>query len=290
MTALFVGHNCTDITIVSDVMPTGNNKAEGSDYAFGVGGNAAVASFTAAKLGVRTDFVTQVANDRLGDIFLKRAAKLGIRIYPLTVKRSSIGLAMPNGKHRAIVSCKDSEILSSYPLINVKDYRVVHYDGYFDDYTVDIVKNAHEAGVLTSLDGGRMRAVTEELLPLTHVGVMSEDFAEELGKTPGETLKYLAEKGVGLPAVTLGDEGLVYLENGIEKHIKAFPVANVIDSTGAGDIFHGAYVASYLNGYGSTWEEHFKFAAAASALSVQVLGAENSIPHLKDIQQLLTNF
>ena len=58
----------------------------------------------------------------------------------------------------------------------------------------------------------------------------------------------------------------------------AVPQDEVVDTNGAGDIFHGAYVYSYLSDPGKPWESHFRFARAASAHSVRYLGIENSLP------------
>ena len=63
----------------------------------------------------------------------------------------------------------------------------------------------------------------------------------------------------------------------------AVPKDEVIDTNGAGDIFHGAYVYSYLANPREPWEAHFRFARAASAHSVRYLGIEHSLPTLADI-------
>lgn len=289
MTALFIGHNYTDITFLTDHIPTGDEKTIGEDFSFGVGGNAVVAAFTAATMGTRTDLLTQVAPDRLGDVFLQRAAKMGIRIYPIPVKRSSASLILPNGTKRAIVRCRDTDYLLEMPSVDLNGYSVIHYDGHLGEVPLKLAKEAFEKQILTSLDGGNVREHTEEILPFTNIAVVSEDFAKTLGKNAGETLKYLANKGVGLPAITLGAEGVLFIDGGIEHHLPALPIPEeqVIDSTGAGDVFHGAYITSYLQGFGNTWEDHFKFARAASALSVQKLGAEAGIPTLEDVKKLL---
>jgi sulfofructose kinase len=63
----------------------------------------------------------------------------------------------------------------------------------------------------------------------------------------------------------------------------AVPADEVIDTNGAGDIFHGAYVFSYLNAPEKPWETHFRFARAASAHSVRYLGIEHSLPTRADV-------
>ena len=68
------------------------------------------------------------------------------------------------------------------------------------------------------------------------------------------------------------------------------PDDKVIDTNGAGDVFHGAYVYSYLTDPDAGWEQHFKFARAASAYSIQHLGNEASLPTLAQINETQARF
>jgi sugar/nucleoside kinase (ribokinase family) len=72
----------------------------------------------------------------------------------------------------------------------------------------------------------------------------------------------------------------------------AFPVppARVIDTNGAGDVFHGAYVYSYLTNPGKSWSDHFEFARAASTYKIQRLGNEAGLPTLSDIDAIRQEF
>jgi sugar/nucleoside kinase (ribokinase family) len=64
----------------------------------------------------------------------------------------------------------------------------------------------------------------------------------------------------------------------------------VIDTNGAGDVFHGAYIYSYLAHPGKGWRDHFEFARAASAFKIQRLGNEAGLPTLADIDSLKQEF
>src|SRR6185295_19089252 len=100
---------------------------------------------------------------------------------------------------------------------------------------------------------------------------------------PGEMLRYLRSRGCKIGGVTLGSQGLIwYDENGQDRVMPALhvPAEKVIDTNGAGDIFHGAYVFSAITSPELPWEAHFHFARAASAYSVQYLGHEASLPTL----------
>jgi sugar/nucleoside kinase (ribokinase family) len=99
-------------------------------------------------------------------------------------------------------------------------------------------------------------------------------------------LDYLAARGCRVGGVTQGERGLVWFdETGERRHMPALavPPDRVIDTNGAGDIFHGAYVYSAIAHPDRSWAEHFDFARAASAHAVQHLGNEASLPSLADV-------
>ncbi|MDB5654618.1 MAG: sugar kinase, partial [Tardiphaga sp.] len=68
------------------------------------------------------------------------------------------------------------------------------------------------------------------------------------------------------------------------------PRARVLDTNGAGDVFHGAYVYSYLANPSQSWHEHFTFARAASTYKIQKLGNEAGLPTLSDIAAVKQEF
>lgn len=296
MKTLFIGHGYTDVTFVTDYIPTGDDKYVGQDYAFGIGGNAVVAGFTLARLGrnkgVGADMILPISEDWLSKIMLQKAAKAGISVYSRAVGRSSLSLILPNNEKRAIVRCRDLDYLEDFPKLDITDYKAIHLDGHQPDAALYYAKLAREKGVLTSLDGGSYdREGVDELLNYIDVAVVSERFCEQLKKSPEDTLPFLLAKGAKVAAVTLGTKGLIYQEAGDEtlSTLKAIPVPHekIIDSTGAGDIFHGAYLYSWTRKPTYSWRDHFLFARAASALSVQKLGAEASIPTRGEILALM---
>lgn len=288
MHTLFIGHSYIDVTFVTDTFPTGDDKALGRDYAFGIGGNAMVAAFTCAKLGIGPDLLIPIANDWLGDMMLQRCAKAGIRVHPRGIGKSSLSLVMPNNGKRAILRCRDMNFTEPFPRFSLSGCKALHLDGHQMEAARYYAEKCREKGILTSLDGGALRPGTEELLKHIDVAVVSTRFCEQLKATPEETLGWLQQFGVKVAGVTLGEDGIIYTVGPDRFHMPALPVPinQVVDSTGAGDIFHGAYIYHYLQNPHETWHAHFAFARAASALAIQHLGTEASIPALGDIEAL----
>jgi len=286
MEALFIGQTYIDVTFLLDRIPTGDEKMVAEDYAVSFGGNAVSAAFCCAKLGIVPELMTSLADDWLARMFLDMAAKYQISVHGRKVKESSLSFVMPNHGMRAIIRCRDDHYLHPVPPLDIGGCRALHLDGHQADAAIHYAKLCREKGILTSLDGGGLRSNTLELLEQIDVAICSERMCEQLKLTPQELCALLKEKGVRIGGVTLGARGLIwYDERGQVRQMPALsvPPPEVVDTNGAGDIFHGAYVYSYLQAPDKPWEAHFRFARAASAHSVRYLGIEHSLPTRADV-------
>ena len=119
MQALFIGQTYIDVTLLTDVMPTGDEKTVAKDYAVSFGGNAVTAAFACAKLGAIPDLLATVADDWLGRMFLDMAHAYGIAVHPRRVKRSSLSFVLPNDGKRAIIRARDNHFLETYPELDL---------------------------------------------------------------------------------------------------------------------------------------------------------------------------
>jgi sugar/nucleoside kinase (ribokinase family) len=221
------------------------------------------------------------------------AARYGISVHHRKVKESSLSFIMPKGGQRAIVRCRDDHFVHPFPMLNLAGCKALHVDGHIADAAIHYAKVCRENGTLTSLDGGGLRANTHELLEFIDVAVVAERLCEQMKLTPGEMLHYLRSRGCKIGAVTLGAKGMIwYDEAGQDRVMPALnvPIELVIDTNGAGDIFHGAYIYSAITSADATWESHFRFARAASAYAVQHLGNEASLPTVSQINETQARF
>jgi sugar/nucleoside kinase (ribokinase family) len=287
MQALFIGQTYIDVTFLIDRLPTGDEKAVARDYAVSFGGNAVSAAFCCAKLGIAPDLLTSLADDWLARMFLDMAAKYAISVHGRKVRESSLSFVMPHHGERAILRCRDDHYLHPVPPLDIDGCRALHLDGHQADAAIHYAQLCRQKGILTSLDGGGMRANTLELLEFIDVAICSERLCAQLALTPEGLCALLKQKGCKVGGVTLGSKGLLwYGEDGEIHMLPALKVPDdeVIDTNGAGDIFHGAYVYSYLAHPHEPWGAHFRFARAASAHSVRHLGIEHSLPSYADVK------
>jgi sugar/nucleoside kinase (ribokinase family) len=286
MQVLFIGHTYIDVTFLAERMPSGDEKSVADNYAVSFGGNAVTAAFCCAKLGIPPDLVTTVADDWLGRMFLDMTARYNISVHVRKVARSSVSFIMPKDEKRAILRGRDDVYLHPLPVLNLSGCRALHLDGHQHDTAIHYAKLCREASILTSFDGGGLRQNTHELLGFIDVAIVAERLCEQMKLTPHEMLDYLKSRGCKIGGVTIGSRGMIwYDESGTVQTLPALAVPHelIIDTSGAGDIFHGAYIYSYLEDAQRAWEQHFLFARAASAYKIQHLGNEAGLPSLMDV-------
>ncbi|MEM6666157.1 MAG: PfkB family carbohydrate kinase [Pseudomonadota bacterium] len=289
MDALFIGHAYIDVTFIADQLPSGDDKLLADHYAIAFGGNAVTAGFCCAKLGIKPDILCSAADDWLALMFREMAHGYGLSIHERKVKESSLSFIMPKDGKRAIVRCRDADYLHPYPQLNLDGCRALHVDGHQADATLHYAHACREKGILTSLDGGGVRANTDAVLDHIDVAIMSVRMCDQMGLTSEAMLEHLKAKGCRIGGVTEGERGMLwYDEHGVIHRQPPLAISpdRVVDTNGAGDIFHGAYVYSFLANPEAGWAEHFDFARAASAHAIQHLGNEASLPSLNDIARV----
>ena len=286
MDSLFIGQTYIDVTLLADQIPTGDDKAVATDYAVSFGGNAVTAGFACARLGQSPALLTSLADDWLGRMFLDMAATYRVTVHGRPVKRSSLSFIIPTNGKRAILRARDDDYLATYPILDLATCKAVHLDGHQPDAALHYAQVCRRLGILTSLDGGGLRANTHELLGFIDVAIVAERLCEQMGLSDVGMLDYLKSRGVRIGGVTQGERGMLwYDETGTTQQLSALkvPASRVVDTSGAGDVFHGAYMAAYLANPNGLWIEHFRQARAASAFKVQHLGNEAGLPTQADI-------
>ncbi|MGD9540631.1 sugar kinase [Methylocystis sp.] len=293
MDALFIGHAYIDVTMLADRLPRGDQKTLARDYAVSFGGNAVTAGFACAKLGHPIGLLTTIAPDWLGHMFLDMAQSYGVNVHPRRVARSSLSFVWPNDSKRAILRARDDTYLQAFPRLEISETKLLHLDGHMADAALHYAKAARAQGALVSLDGGALRPCIEELTGYVDVAIVAEKLCEQMSMSELDMLGWLKSKGCRIGGVTTGEKGMLwYDENGEVSQMPslAVPHALIVDTSGAGDVFHGAYCASYLERPDAPWREHFEFARAASAHKIQHLGNEAGLPSPDDVAAALAAF
>lgn len=258
------------------------------------GGVAATAMVTCARLGLRTKYVGKVGADELGIFSRESLDKEGIDLADLVVDpsaetRLTFGLIEQGSGRRTLIRgarrparLRPEEV----PAAAVTAGRVLHLDGYEGPAAVSAARAARAAGIPVSLDAEEATECREELFPLTDILIVSHPFAQRLteaARVPG-ILDALARLGPRLVGVTLGADGSAVRYGGRTVEAAGFAV-DVVDTTGAGDVFHGTFLAGLL------WRwplaQILRFANTVAALACTRLGGQAGIPTLGEARAFL---
>lgn len=292
---------CVGITVMDRIyyvegLPTEGGKYVAKQYTEVGGGPAATAAVAAAKLGAQVDFIGRVGDDDTGNSLLAELESLGVNT------RYTKRYAGANSSQSAIlVDAKGERIIVNYPSpdllpdaywldeIDFSQWDVVLADVRWHQGAKQAFTLARRAGVMTVLDGDMTPQDISELVALSDHAVFSAPgLARLTGITEPEVgLKKSQTLTKGHVYVTRGSEGCDWMKNAMLQHQPGFTV-DVVDTTGAGDVFHGALAFGLASGYGQ--EEAVRFASGVAALKCTRPGGRAGIPDCDQTRSFLSLF
>ena len=263
------------------------------------GGLVATGLVAVARLGGKARFIGKVGDDDPSQFIIREFEKEGIdtsciNIQPGASVIRAIGLINPAKGHRTLFYC-----LADTPIVDPGELnreevlagKVLFVDGFQVKAAIQAAQWARTAGRMVLMDAELTEPENDTLAELsTHV-VSSLGFARSrVGKCDGEEAaqrlyeKYAADDPDKVVAVTSGVEGAYFVSSAGAFHQPSFKVP-VVDTTGCGDVFHGAFAF----GLAQDWElpKIARFAAAVAALKCRKLGGRAGIPTFEETEKLL---
>ncbi|ECV4485480.1 sugar kinase [Salmonella enterica] len=289
---------CVGITVMDRIyyvegLPTEGGKYVAKRYTEVGGGPAATAAVAAAKLGAQVDFIGRVGDDDTGNSLLAELESLGVNTRRYTQAMSSQSAIMVDAKgERIIVNYPSPDLLPDADWLNDIDFSqwdVVLADVRWHDGAKQAFTLARQAGVMTVLDGDITPQDISELVALSDHAAFSEPGLARLTGM-SETMDALKKSQTltnGHVYVTQGSEGCNWLEKTTVRHQPGFTV-EVVDTTGAGDVFHGALAFGLASGYAI--EEAVRFASGVAALKCTRPGGRAGIPDCEQTRSFLSLF
>jgi ribokinase len=164
--------------------------------------------------------------------------------------------------------------------------KVLLLDGLEKEGSMAAAEYAREAGVMIVIDAGSMREGALALVNLSDYFIASEDFARQFshGNDPKAAALELLGLGAKTVIITLGEKGSICVSPESYFYQPAFKV-KAVDTTGCGDVFHGAFLLGLLR----KWDlrETIRFASAAAALKCREIGGRTAIPDLREVEEFL---
>jgi len=290
-----VGFGLVNVDIVA-VVPSWerDTKATATHWFVQIGGPVPVALCAAARLGCRAAvFIGSVGIDSEAETVAAELARYGVEA---SLERASNS---PTSRSMVMLDSRDgSRTLANHPgffatrtftdseLQQVRGADLLHLDGRDLSASLRLAAEARHHRVPVSLDLGTMRPGREDLFGLCDIIIASKGggagaFPERT--SPVDQVEGFLDLGVGIAAVTLADQGVVIgtLADGIH-HVPAVPVEHPLDTCGAGDTFHGAFLAAYLSG--TSVIAAARFACAAVALRIRHYGHNDGLPYRTDLR------
>lgn len=287
-----LGQCSLDYIASVDGFPEENDKKEALDMTIQGGGPVATALVSLARLGVRTSFQGVVSDDRAGVEIAEGLESEGVDTSGLKVAeggRSQTAFIIVNRSNasRTILWQRPTAGRLSPEDVDTRAITGSSFlllDGLMMEASIRAAEAARGAGVPVMLDAGSVREGTLELAQLCDYVVASEKFSRTLESSPRDSLRRLTELGVKTSTVTLGERGSV-TSTGDRVFSTPAPGVDAVDTTGAGDVFHGGYIYGLLQGW--DLEKTVRFASAFAALKCTRPGGRTGIPTLAEALELM---
>ncbi len=290
---------CVGITVMDriynvEALPTEGGKYVAHHYREVGGGPAATAAVAAAKLGAQVDFIGRTGDDDTGDKLLAELESLGVNTrFCRRVKNAS------SSQSAVLVDAQGERIIINYPgpdlppdadwldALDFSQWDVVLADVRWHDGAKRAFTLAKKAGVITVLDGDVTPQKIDDLVALSdHAAFSAPGLRRFSGlDDPLAGLEYARTVTDGQLYVTSGAQGCHFMTGADHHHQAGFRV-DVVDTTGAGDVFHGALAFSLAQQ--QPINNAVRFASGVAALKCTRPGGRDGIPDCDQVRSFLS--
>lgn len=292
MKAICIGQAAYDITLPVDHFPIENKKMRSQDKIECSGGSACNCAYLLAKWGVDTYFAGVVGDDYYGNKIKSELDEIGVNTKYLELNKayqttSSYIIANTTIGSRTIITNRPKELILE-PKNVTESFDIILLDGYEREFSNKIIEANPSA--IKIIDAGSLKEATVELAKKVDYIVCSKDFAEDYTRRNVDyndltslvvIYNILKKDFKNNIVITLEDKGCFVYDNGY----KLVPTlkTKAKDTTGAGDIFHGAFTYAIANNFDMI--KTLKYSNISGALSVTKMGGQISIPTLDEVRR-----
>ena len=291
---LCVGHASVDHLFEVDTLPAPPAKVAAHNHWRVIGGMSANAAVAAARLGAQVGFAGPVGDDEAAPLIEAHFAAAGIdarRLVRVASACSSNSAVLIDGRGERLIVTHRGDALRRAPAFDpawLDGTDVLLVDPRCAAWAAAALAAAHDRAILSILDADvAPRDDLQRLVPLARWVVFSEPglAAFDAGASEAALAAALA-CGAQHAVVTLGERGLLWLQRGTPlRRLEAFAVAPVVDTTAAGDVFHGALGVALAEGQADATA--LRFAAAAAALKCLRPRGADGAPTRAEVESLL---
>ena len=290
-----LGLNATDTVLVVRNFPPLGGKERVLAASKQAGGQMATALVTCQRLGLRTRYIGKIGGDADGRFQLRSLRREGVDLRYATVIPGApnqfgyIVVDQTTGE-RTVFWDRDARLAvlpSELRRQAICSAKALHVDGCDVEACITAAEWARRAGIPVVADLDTVYKKVEELFPYIDYLIASANFLPAVtgDDDPFRVLEYMArEYKMRAPGMTLGREGALILMNGNFVYSPGF-VVETVDTTGAGDVFHGAFIYGLIAG----WDiEHIlNFSNAMAGLNCTAFGARGGIHTRAEAENLM---
>lgn len=292
---LFIGSSTQDLMLLVDAPPLSDQRIVALKKSYTSGGIAATAASAFQKLGGKTGLITTVGDDSDETSYIKKDLAERHLSYLKVIKipgaESSFSAIQieRNGK-RCIThygGCIKELNLGLLDFEVLQETKIIHLGGLDGQFIVKLAKYCKEnTNAMVSIDGGNYsRDVLNSLVPYVDIMILDDKTVENAyGFSNKEACKYFADCGIPISCVTLGPKGAIAFQKGQYFFQPAMKI-NVLDTTGAGDNFHGAFLYCLLQQFDLS--KILLFCNAFSAITCTAMGGRVGEPTFEETIQFI---
>lgn len=291
-----VGLNATDTLILVPKFPAYAGKVAFSEEILSPGGQVASAMVACAELGLRVKYIGTVGDDERGRIQMESLRGSGIDLEDVQIRRGCpnqtayILIDESTGERTVLWRREDSLRLEPEEVRPemIASARMLHIDGHDTPAVARAASIARQHGIPVTVDVDTIYHGFEAVLPNVDYLIASSEFPGQWTseRDPFKALEMIqSEYKMKVAAMTLGAHGALALCDGRYFYSPAF-VVNCVDTTGAGDVFHGAFCYAILQGM--SLQEALDISNAMAALNCMAIGARGGIKLLGQARSLMT--
>jgi sulfofructose kinase len=286
---LCVGYACVDINFDASHHPTADEKLRATNMHTCGGGPAANAAMTIARLGGTARLSGYLGNDAFGDAQLREFAADNVLADVLHRGDAPTPVAAvtikPNGQ-RSIIDYRASSAIAPEDTISLSTHpaKVLLIDGHQPLLSLALIEEARMLGIPTVLDAGSVNDGTMLLFNKVDYLITSEKFARHYsGEDAPRTALAALDGAAPFIACTWGADGVYWQDEYGQHHTPAFDI-DPVDTTGAGDAFHGAFALGLAEGLPP--KQNMRRASATGALTCLKAGARSALPTRQSVDAL----
>lgn len=290
-----VGLNATDTMLIVPHFPAYAGKVPFQEEVLTPGGQVASAMVACARLGLRTKYIGSIGDDERGRIQIESLRGTGVDLTHVQIRKGcpnqSAYIIIDRSTGERTVLWRRDDCLRIDPDEISEDQitcaRLLHIDGHDTPAVAHAAAIARRHGIPVTVDVDTIYHGFDKVLPNIDYLVASSEFpAAWTGvNDPFHALEAIqGEYGMKVAAMTLGAHGALARCDGAFYYSPAF-VVNCLDTTGAGDIFHGAFCYAVLQGMGM--HDALDFSNAMAALNCTALGARGGIRTANEVRSLM---